>query len=133
MDGQDSGLRLSLLVGLQATTRRSWRARSRSRRTARASSSRKTLAPLWVVLTVSGAALVVVALAIERALRRAPHGEISGFTADPLFSDEPRQQALQIVAVVATFTAPAARSSVEEKGFAGGGGQFGGGGASEKF
>jgi hypothetical protein len=91
------------------------------------------LAPLWVVLSVFGAALVVVALAIERALRRAPRGEISGFTPDPLFSDERRQQALQIFPVVATFTAPAAGRPAEDKGFAGGGGRFGGGSASEKF
>jgi hypothetical protein len=89
------------------------------------------LAPLWVVLSLSGAALVVLALAVERALRRAPEGEIAGVTAGPLFADERRQQALQIVPVVAAFTAPA--TAPEEKGFAGGGGRFGGGGAEEKF
>jgi hypothetical protein len=89
------------------------------------------LAPLWAVLTLSGAALVVLTLAVERALRRAPGGEIAGFTADPLFADERRQQALQIVPVVAAFTAPAAVP--EEKGFVGRGGRFGGGGAEEKF
>jgi len=89
------------------------------------------LAPLWVILTLSGAALVVLALAVERALRRAPGGEIAGITADPLFADERQQRALQIVPVVAAFTAPAA--APEEKGFAGGGGRFGGGGAEEKF
>jgi hypothetical protein len=89
------------------------------------------IAPLWVVLTVSGAIVVVIALLIERALRRAPGGEISGFTADVLFSDERRQRALQIGPVVATFTPPA--HVTEDKGFAGGGGRFGGGGASEKF
>ena len=89
------------------------------------------LAPLWVILALSGAALVVLALAAERALRRAPGGEIAGITADPLFADERQQRALQIVPVVAAFTAPAA--APEEKGFAGGGGRFGGGGAEEKF
>jgi hypothetical protein len=89
------------------------------------------LAPLWVVLTLAGAALVVLALAVERTLRRAPGGEIAGFTADPLFADERRVQALQIVPVVAAFTPGA--PAVEGKGFAGGGGKFGGGGASEKF
>jgi len=39
------------------------------------------LAPLWVILALSGAALVVLALAVERALRRAPGGEIAGVTA----------------------------------------------------
>ncbi len=89
------------------------------------------LAPLWVVLTLAGAGLVLLALAVERMLRRAAGAEIAGFTADPLFADERRQQALQIVPVVAAFTAPAAVP--EEKGFAGRGGRFGGGGAEEKF
>ncbi len=88
-------------------------------------------APLWVILTLSGAALVVLALALERALRCAPGGEIAGFTADPLFADERRAQALQLVPVVATFTA--APAAAEDKGFAAGGGKFGGGGASVKF
>jgi hypothetical protein len=89
------------------------------------------LAPLWVMLTLSGAALVVLALAVERALRHAPGGEIAGFTADPLFSDERRQHALQIVPVVAAFTA-APGQVAGERGI-GGGGRFGGGGADEKF
>jgi hypothetical protein len=89
------------------------------------------LAPLWVVLALCGAVLVILALAIERALQRAPERAIAGFTADPLFGDERRQQALQIVPVLAAFTAPAA--AAEEKGFTGGGGRFGGGGAQEKF
>jgi hypothetical protein len=91
------------------------------------------IAPLWVVLTVSGAALVVVALAIERALRRAPAGEIAGFTAAPLFSDERRRRALGIVPVVATFAPAAPASAAQDKDFTGGGGTFGGGGATEKF
>jgi hypothetical protein len=90
------------------------------------------LAPLWAVLTLSGALLLVLGLAVERALRRAPGGDIAGFTADPLFSDERRQRALQIVPVAAAFT-PAPPASAEEKGFAGEGGRFGGGGATEKF
>jgi hypothetical protein len=89
-------------------------------------------APLWAILTLSGALLLVLALAVERALRRAPGGEIAGFTADPLFSDDRRQRALQIVPVVAAFT-PAPSAPAEEKGFAGEGGRFGGGGTSEKF
>src|SRR5262249_8067683 len=62
------------------------------------------VAPLWVVLTVAGALLVVLALAVERALRRSPGGERWGFTADQLFSDERRQQILQTVPAVAAFT-----------------------------
>jgi len=88
------------------------------------------VAPLWVVLTLSGAALVILALVIERALRRAPEGHIAGFTADPLFSDGQRQQALQIVPVVAAFTPAANSPTAEEQGFAAGGGRFGGGATS---
>jgi hypothetical protein len=90
------------------------------------------VAPLWVVLVLAGALLVVLALAVERALRRARSGEIAGFTADPLFSDERRQQILQVVPVVAAFT-PEARAPGADPGFAGEGGRFGGGGAQEKF
>ena len=90
------------------------------------------VAPLWVVLTLSGALLVALALAIERALRRARGGEIAGFTADPLLSDERRQQALQVGPVVAAF-APGAAAPPHDPGFAGGGGRFGGGGAQDKF
>lgn len=91
------------------------------------------IASVWMVLTGSGAALFVLALAVERALRRAPGGDFASFTADPLFSDEQRQRALQIVPVVATLTPPAPSAPVEDKGFAAGGGRFGGGGAGEKF
>lgn len=91
------------------------------------------LAPLWVVLIVSGAALIALALAAERALRRGPGGERAGFTADALFSDERRQQLLQTVPVVGAFTPAAPPAAVDEPGFAGRGGTFGGGGASEKF
>ena len=90
------------------------------------------VAPLWAVLILAGALLVILALAVERALRRARDGEIAGFTADPLFSDERRQQVLQIVPVVAALT-PEARTPAPDPGFAGEGGRFGGGGAQEKF
>jgi hypothetical protein len=91
------------------------------------------VAPLWVVLTASGALLIVLALAVERALRRSPDGERGGFTADPLFSDERRQQMVQTVPVVAALTPAAHVATTEERGFAGRGGAFGGGGASDKF
>ena len=91
------------------------------------------IAPLWAILTLSGAALVILALAVERALRRAREGEIAGFTADPLFSDERRQHALQVIPMVAAFTSAPPRPAAQEKDFTGGGGKFGGGGAGEKF
>ena len=90
------------------------------------------VAPLWVVLTLSGALLVVLALAVERALRRAPAGEVAGFTADPLFTDERRQQALLVVPAVTAFTPPAV-TPTHDPGFTAEGGRFGGGGAQEKF
>ena len=91
------------------------------------------VAPLWAVLTFTGAALVVLALAVDRALRRAREGEIAGFTADPLFSDERRQHVLQVLPVVGAFTPAAARPTAVQNDFTGGGGKFGGGGASENF
>jgi MFS family permease len=90
------------------------------------------VAPLWVVLILAGGLLVVLALAVERALRRARSGEIAGFTADPLFSVERRQHVLQIVPVV-TASTPEARAPAPDPGFVGEGGRFGGGGAQEKF
>ena len=91
------------------------------------------LAPLWVVLTASGAMLIALALAVERALRGSPGGERAGFTADALFSDERRQQMLLTVPVVAALTPAASPAVAEEPGFTGGGGRFGGGGASDRF
>jgi hypothetical protein len=91
------------------------------------------VASLWVVLTASGAVLIALALAVERALGRSPAGEVAGFTADALFSDERRQRILQTLPVVAAFTPAAPAPAADDKGFAGGGGTFGGGGASEKF
>lgn len=90
------------------------------------------VAPLWAALMASGAVLLGVALAVERALRRSPGGERMGFTADALFSDERRQQILQTVPVVAAFT-PGPAAAAREEGFAGRGGTFGGGGASDKY
>ncbi len=89
-----------------------------------------TWAPVWAVLSLSGAALVVLALAVERRLRRAPGSEIAGLTADPFFSDERRRRAIEIIPVAAAFTATPGQAA-EDKGI--GGGRFGGGGAGEKF
>ena len=91
------------------------------------------VAPLWVVLLVSGATLVALASAVERALRRAPGGEQAGFTADALFSDGRGQQVLQVVAVAGTFTPAATTAAAAEKGFVPGGGASGGAGASDRF
>jgi len=85
------------------------------------------------VLTASGVVLVVLAVTVERILRRSPGGERRGFTADALFSDERRQQILQAVPVAAAFTPAAHVTPRQEEGFAGRGGAFGGGGASDKY
>jgi hypothetical protein len=91
------------------------------------------VAPLWAVLLVSGATLVALALAVERALRRVPGGEQAGFTTDALFSDDRGQQVLQVVAVAGTLTPAATATASAEKSFVPGGGASGGAGASGKF
>ncbi len=91
------------------------------------------IAPLWAVLLVSGATLVALALAVERALRRLPGGEQAGFSTDALFSDDRGQQVLQVVAVAGTLTPAAAAAASAEKSFVLGGGASGGAGASGKF
>lgn len=89
------------------------------------------IAATWLVLTLAGAALVLLALALNRWLSRGPEEERGGFTAEPLFADEARLRALELVPVVAAH-APEARPPVEP-GFQGGGGSFGGGGAGGSF
>jgi hypothetical protein len=89
------------------------------------------IAATWLVLTLAGAALVLLALALNRWLSRGPEKERDGFTAEPLFADEARLRALELVPVVAAH-APEARPPVEP-GFQGGGGSFGGGGAGGSF
>lgn len=87
------------------------------------------LAPLWVLLTLAGAVLVLGALGVNRRLRRSPGGERSGFTADPLFGR--RSEGLQAAAVVAGFTPAAAPAQAGD--LTTGGGRFGGGGSSAEF
>jgi hypothetical protein len=89
------------------------------------------IAATWLVLTLAGTALVLLALALNRWLSRGPEEERDGFTAEPLFADEARLRALELVPVVAAH-APEARPPVEP-GFQGGGGSFGGGGAGGSF
>jgi len=89
------------------------------------------LAPLWVILTAAGAALLLAALSLNRKLRRSADGEWTGFTARPLYAG---LGALPAVAAVAGFT-PAARVAPESDSanFTGGGGTSGGGGAAGSF
>lgn len=89
------------------------------------------IASLWAILGIAGAVFLVLALVLERWLSHGPGRERSGFTAEPLFSDEMRARLLQAIPVAATLSPSAPEAP--EKGFAPGGGSFGGGGASDRF
>jgi hypothetical protein len=90
------------------------------------------LAPLWVVLTAAGAALVFAALGIHRWLRAGNDEDRGGFTARPLFGSG--RGGLETAAVVAAFAPAAAPTPAREPGgFSPGGGRYGGGGAEGSF
>ena len=89
------------------------------------------LAATWLILTLAGAALVLLALGVNRWLARGGGKERNGFTAESLFADERRLRAFELVPVVAAH-APESRPPVEP-GYQGGGGSFGGGGAGGSF
>jgi len=89
------------------------------------------IAATWLVLSLAGSAAVLLALALNRWLSRGPEKERSGFTAEPLFADEARLRALELVPVLAAHT-PEARPPAPP-GFEGGGGGFGGGGAGGSY
>ncbi len=89
------------------------------------------LAAPWLLLTLAGAALLLVALGANRWLARGGGRERNGFTGEPLFGDERRLRALELVPVVAAH-APDSRPPVEP-GYQGGGGSFGGGGAGGSY
>jgi len=90
------------------------------------------VAPLWVVLAASGAALAGASLLLERWLRSGGAGERFGFTAAPLYDEGNRERLLPVAAALAL--APAARTIPENQpGMTGGGGTFGGGGAAGSF
>jgi hypothetical protein len=88
------------------------------------------LAATWLLLTLAGAALLLLALFVNRWLAKGGN-ERNGFTADPLFADERRFRALELVPVVAAH-APESRTPAEP-GYEGGGGSFGGGGAGGSY
>ncbi|HSB63591.1 MAG TPA: hypothetical protein VLJ18_05460 [Thermoanaerobaculia bacterium] len=85
----------------------------------------------WLLLTLAGAALLLFALGVNRWLARSGGRERHGFTADPLFADERRLRALELVPVVAAH-APESQPEVEPR-YQGGGGSFGGGGAGGSY
>jgi F0F1-type ATP synthase membrane subunit c/vacuolar-type H+-ATPase subunit K len=90
------------------------------------------LAPLWTILTLSGAALVAVVFALRSYLESGPEGERHGFTAEPLFEDMARRRLLEAGATLLSLS-PDARPIHDEPKYTGGGGSFGGGGSSSEF
>lgn len=102
-----------LLIGVSIATIRLYRA----------------VMPLSIALVLLGAVCLAVALGVRRFLRSGDKGEREGFTADPLFDDTNRTEAIRSVVAVATFTPPA-QAAPARPAFEGGGGSFGGGGAS---
>jgi hypothetical protein len=89
------------------------------------------IASTWLVLSLAGTALVLLALALNRWLSKGAEKERDGFTAESLFGDERRLRAFELVPVVAAH-APESRPPVEP-GYQGGGGSFGGGGAGGSY
>jgi hypothetical protein len=90
------------------------------------------LAPLWTILTLSGAALVAAVFALRRYLDSGPGNERHGFTAEPLFEDMARRRLLEAGATLLSLS-PEARPIHDEPKYTGGGGSFGGGGSSSEF
>jgi hypothetical protein len=95
------------------------------------------VAPVWVVLVASGAAALLVTLAVRRLLASGPGGERAGLTAEPLFEDPARRHATEVVGTIATFAPGATSVPAEGRSEAGplepGGGRYGGGGATSDF
>lgn len=105
-----------LLIGVSIATVRLYRA----------------VMPLSVALVLIGAACLAVGLGVRRFLRSGDKGERAGFTADPLFDDTNRTEAIRSAVAVASFS-PAAQVAPARPAFQSGGGSFGGGGASGDY
>ena len=90
------------------------------------------IAPLWVVLSASGAGLILVSLVLQRLLDTGPGGERAGFTAASLRDDRQREKVISAVAALSVTPAARASEAAPEQ-FRGGGGRFGGGGADAKW
>ncbi len=88
--------------------------------------------PLSFALILIGAACVGLALMVRRWLRSGSTGERHGFTADPLFDNTSRTEAIRSVVAMASFT-PGAPGPASRAAFEGGGGGFGGGGATGTY
>jgi hypothetical protein len=90
------------------------------------------VAPLWVILSVSGGLLIALALLVRRFLDRGEGHERSGLTAEPPLEGKERARLLELIAATAAFT-PAARDLPSEPAYHGKGGEFGGGGSNSEF
>ena len=88
--------------------------------------------PLSFALILIGAACLALSLAARRWLRGGDQGERDGFTADPLFDNTNRTEAIRSVVAMASFT-PTVQAGNSHHAFEGGGGSFGGGGATGSF
>jgi hypothetical protein len=87
--------------------------------------------PLWLALGLGGAVAIAAALGVRRLLHEGRNRERGGFTAEPLFEGG-RRGALEVAAVVASMSPPAA-APAPAPGLETGGGRFGGGGASGTY
>lgn len=92
------------------------------------------VAPAWLVLVGAGCLLIAGSVALERRLRAGANRQRFGFTAEALFENEARQQAVGVVAAAAAFS-PEAPPRPGDTGshFTDGGGDSGGGGAGESY
>jgi len=88
--------------------------------------------PLSFALILIGTACLALALGVRRWLRAGSGGERFGFTADALFDNTNRTEAIRSVVAMASFT-PAAQPAASRPAFEGRGGGFGGGGATGSF
>ncbi|HXV60964.1 MAG TPA: hypothetical protein VEK15_09750, partial [Vicinamibacteria bacterium] len=89
------------------------------------------VAPLWVVLTGSGGALIALVMLVRNYLRSGRSGDRYGFMADRL-DTRSGTELLEIGAAMTTL-APEAAAPSREPAFKGGGGESGGGGASGQY
>ncbi len=88
------------------------------------------VAPLWVVLSTAGAAMIGAVLILRRFLDAGPERVRGGFTAEPLAEEAARQRVVE--AAMAVSMAPKAPAPAAP-GFTGGGGKSGGGGATGSY
>jgi hypothetical protein len=88
--------------------------------------------PLSFALILIGTGCLALAFGVRRWLRSGDQGERDGFTADPLFDNTNRTEAIRSVVAMASFT-PGAQAPASRPAFEGGGGRFGGGGATGSY